>query len=129
MDKLLYEKESYIIRGGCFEVYKQFRNRHKEKVYGRALVSYLKDKGLDIETEKQVPIYFGKEKVGVYIPDIVVNGRIFVELKCKLFVAKDDIQQFWYYLKATNYKLGFLVNFGASDGVQIVRRVYSESKK
>ena len=129
MDKLLYEKESYIIRGGCFEVYKQFRNRHKEKVYGRALTSYLKEKGLSIETEKQVPIYFGKEKVGVYIPDIVVNDCLFLELKCKPFVLKDDIQQFWYYLKATNYQLGFLINFGAADGVQIIRRVYSDAKK
>ncbi len=124
MGKLIYEKESYIIRGGCFEVYKQFRNRHKEKVYRRALTIYLRKHGLQIEEEKQLPIYFDGEKVGLYIPDIVVNDSLFLELKCKPFVSKDDITQFWYYLKVTNFRLGFLINFGATNGVEIVRRVH-----
>lgn len=128
MGKLLYEKESYIIRGGCFEVYKQFRNRHKEKVYGRALTIYLQKHGLYVEQEKQLPIYFSGEKVGVYIPDIVVGGRIFLELKCKPFLSQDDKAQFWYYLKVTDFQLGFLVNFGRKNGVEITRRVYSMSK-
>jgi len=120
-------------------VYKQFRNRHKEKVYERALLAYLKNKGLSVETERQIPIYFNNRetgakpdteltrsliKVGVYIPDLVINNCIFIELKCKPFLTKDDIRQFWYYLKATDYKLGFLVNFGGTSGVQIFRRVH-----
>lgn len=129
MEKFLYEKESYIIRGGAFEVYKQFRNRHKESIYQRALIEYLKEKGLKVETEKQIPIYFNSKKVGIYIPDIIVNDSIFLELKCKPFVTKDDIKQFWYYLKASNYKVGYLINFGSSDGVQIIRRVYDTARK
>ncbi len=126
MDKLLFEQESYVIRGGCFEVYKQLRNRHKEKVYARALIIYLRKKGLSIEQEKQLPIYFDSEKVGVYIPDIIVNGKIFIELKCKPFITKEDKAQFWYYLKATHFRLGFLINFGKENGVEIIRRVYGE---
>lgn len=126
MSKLIYEKESYIIRGGCFEVYKQFRNRHKEKVYRRALIIYLRNKGLTVEEEKQLPLYFDSEKVGIYIPDIVVHGKIFIELKCKSFVTKEDKAQFWHYLKITGFRLGFLVNFGTENGVEIIRRVYGE---
>jgi len=37
--------------------------------------------------------------------------------------------QFRYYLKATNYKLGFLINFGSPYGVQIIRRVYDTARK
>lgn len=126
MGTLLFEKESYIIRGGCFKVYKQFRNRHKENVYRRSLVLYLKKNAFEIEEEKQIPIYFEGQKVGSYIPDIVVNGRIFIELKCKPAITKDDINQFWYYLKASDFELGFLVNFGAKNGVEIFRRVHSK---
>lgn len=129
MEKFLYKKESYIIRGGAFEVYKQFRNRHKESIYQRALIEYLKEKGLKVEIEKQIPIYFNSKKVGIYIPDIIVNDSIFLELKCKPFITKDDIKQFWYYLKASNYKVGYLINFGSSDGVQIIRRVYDTARK
>ena len=92
--KLLYKKESYIIQGGAFEIYKQFRNRHKEKVYLRAYIAYLQEKGLTVEREKQIPVYFNGKKVGVYIPDLVVNGRIFIELKCKPRITKEDIKQF-----------------------------------
>lgn len=126
MSKLLYERESYIIRGGCFEVYKQFRNLHKEKVYGRALAIYLRKNGLMVEQEKQIPLYFDSEKVGIYIPDIVVNGKIFIELKCKPFLTKADKAQFWHYLKIAGFRLGFLVNFGAENGVEIIRRIYGD---
>lgn len=128
-EKLLYKQESYLIQGGAFEVYKQFRNNHKEKIYQRALVEYLKEKGLIINSEKQIPIFFKEKNVGTYIPDIVVNDSIFIELKCKPFISKEDLQQFWYYLKATSYVLGYLINFGAPDGVQITRRVYDKARK
>ena len=103
MSKILYEKESYIIRGVCFEIYKEFRNRHKEKVYNKALLGHLKRKGLSVEQEKQIPIFFKGERVGVYVPDIIVENKILLELKCKPFVGKEDISQFWYYLKITNF--------------------------
>lgn len=127
--RLLYEEESYLIRGGAFEVYKQFRNRHKESIYSRALVEYLKSRGLTVDRERQIPVYFHGKKVGIYVPDIVVNSRIFIELKCKPRITKDDLSQFWYYLKASNFKVGFLINFGSPNGVQIARRVYDTAKK
>jgi GxxExxY protein len=128
-EKVLYKEESYIIQGGAFEVYKQFRNRHKEIIYQRALVEFLKNKGLATNREKQIPIYFQNKKVGVYIPDIVVNDQIFIELKCKPIITQDDIKQFWYYLKCSDYKVGYLINFGTPQGVQIIRRVYDTARK
>lgn len=127
--KLLYKDESYIIQGGAFEVYKQFRNRHKERVYLMALVEYLKNKGLTVDKEKQVPVYFQEKKVGTYIPDVVVNDRIFIELKCKSVITQEDVRQFWHYLKASDYKVGYLINFGQSKGVQIIRRIYDTARK
>lgn len=126
--ELLYKQESYIIQGGAFEVYKQFRNRYKEKVYSRSLGFYLQEHGLSVETEKQIPVYFNQKKVGIYIPDLVINNCIFVELKCKPAITNDDIKQFWHYLKATDYLLGYLINFGQPKGVQIFRRVYDTAR-
>jgi len=127
--KLLYKEESYIIQGGAFEVYKQFRNRYKETVYQRALLEYLKSKGLIVDKEKQIPIYFQNKKVGTYIPDIVVNNKIFIELKCKPNITQEDIKQFWHYLKGSDYKVGYLINFGSLKGVQIIRRIYDTARK
>lgn len=127
--KLLYKEESYLVQGGAFEIYKQFRNSYKETVYQRALVEYLKNKGLVVNKEKQIPIYFQNKKVGTYVPDIVVNDCIFIELKCKPNITQGDIKQFWYYLKGSNYKVGYLINFGDFRGVQIIRRVYDTARE
>lgn len=103
---LLYPKESYIIRGIAFDIYKQFRNNHKERVYHNAYYLGLTYKGLKI-----------------------VNDIIFIEIKAKPRLTQNDIKQFWYYLKGSNYKLGFLINFGSPNGVQIFRRVYETARK
>ena len=128
MPNLLYPEESYKIRGACFAVYKQFRNTQKESVYQRALLQHLKTLGLLVEREKQLPIFYLESKVGVYIPNILVNQAIIIELKAKPFLHKDDVKQFWFYLKNSQFRLGFLVNFGEHDGVKIIRRVYDTAR-
>jgi GxxExxY protein len=115
-------------RGVAFEIYKQFRNNHKEKIYHNAFCLALICKGFKVEKEKQINIYYNNKKVGVYTPDLIVNDSILIELKAKPNLTKQDIEQFWHYLKGSNYKLGFLINFGAPMGVQIIRRVYETAR-
>jgi len=126
MVELIYKQESYIIQGVAFDIYKKFRNRHKEKIYQNSFYSGLKDKGLNVEKEKRIDILYSNKKVGTNTPDLVVNNAIFIELKVKPRITQEDIRQFWYYLKASGYRLGFLINFGASNGVQIIRRIYGK---
>jgi GxxExxY protein len=128
-NKFLYQKESYIIRGASFSLYKKFRNTQKESVYQRSLAVELETKGLKVQREQQLPVFHLGKKVGVYIPDLLVNEAIIIELKAKPFLHKKDIQQFWYYLKNSNYNLGFLINFGEHDGVKIERRVYDTARR
>lgn len=127
--QLIYPTESFLIRGACFEIYKKFRNTQKESIYQNALYYELLSKNLSVVKEKALPIYHLGNKVGIYRPDLLINDAIIIELKAKPFLHKDDIQQFWYYLKNSEFKLGFLINFGESDGVKIVRRVYDISRK
>lgn len=129
MSKLLFPNESYLIRGACFRVYRRFRNTQKELIYQRSLFEELKLAGLLIEREKQLPVFHLGVKVGVYVPDIIVNNNIILELKAKPFLHSDDIKQFWYYLKNSDYKLGFLINFGEPNGVKIVRRVFDQARQ
>lgn len=126
---LLFPEESFIIRGACFTIYKIFRNTQKEVIYQRALAEELKNKRLSVEREKQLPIYYRDKKVGVYTPDLLINNKIIIELKAKPVLHKEDVQQFWYYLKNSNFNLGFLVNFGEPSGVNIIRRVYDTARQ
>lgn len=125
--QLLYPDESFLIRGACFEVYKKFRNTQKESVYQNSLSVELIQQGLHVVKEKQLPVYYLKTKVGIYKPDLIINETVIIELKAKPFLHKDDIKQFWYYLKNSKFKLGFLINFGEPNGVKIIRRVYDSA--
>lgn len=127
-EKFLYSDITYKIRGACFEVYKQFGGAFKEKVIENALLEELKNRELEIETQKRIDIYFKDKKVGTYVPDIIVNKSVLVELKCKPFITKEDERQFWLYLKGSEYKLGLLINFG-SNKLEIRRRIYDSARK
>ncbi len=124
----LYEKETYLIRGACFEVWKEFKGMFKESIIERALVIALKNKRLQIETQKRINIYFQGQKVGTYIPDIIVNDCILIELKSKPFITKQDKEQFWKYLKGSCYKLGLLINFSPT-ALTIKRVVFDTARQ
>jgi len=126
-EELLYEKESFLIRGACFDLYKEFGGAFKESVINKALVLEFKTRDLKIENQKRIEIKHRNEKVGTYVPDIIVGDKILVELKVKPFLTKEDEKQFWYYLRGSKYKLGFLINFGTHK-LEIKRRIYDKAR-
>jgi GxxExxY protein len=124
---LLYEKDTFKIREACREVWKEFGGIFKEKIIDRALTLAMRKKNLKVDSQKRINIYFLGEKIGGYIPDKVINDRILMEIKCKPFLEKEDKKQFWYYLKASPYKVGILVNF-APKKLEFIRRVYDKAR-
>jgi GxxExxY protein len=121
----IYEKESYEVRGACFNVYNKLGGGIKEKIVERALLSEFKNSGLDVKSQVRIKIFYNNEEIGAYIPDFVVNDKIILELKSKPFITKMDEKQFWSYLRGSDYKLGFLVNFG-TQRLTIKRFIHTE---
>jgi GxxExxY protein len=102
---------TYKINGAVYEVFRVLGHGFLEKVYENALVVELQNSGL--VTRNQVPIkvtYKGVE-IGDYFADILVEDKVLVELKAVEFLQKIHEAQLLNYLKATNYKIGLLVNF------------------
>ena len=128
INDFLYEQESYKIRGACFEVWKQFKGMFKESIIDNALTIALQAKGLAVESQKRINIYFQDKKVGTYIPDKIINGIILIELKSKALVTKHDLETFWNYLKGSEYKLGFFINFSPTK-LEIKRVVYDTARE
>jgi len=117
-----------LIREACSEVWKEFGGAFKESIIDKSLSIALKRKGLIVDDQRRIDISFRDKKVGVYIPDKIVNDVILIELKCKPMLLKEDEKQFWYYLKATNFKVGLLINFGTKK-VEILRRIYDKARE
>ena len=127
-DKLLYEKLTYKVRGCIFNVYNQLGFGHKENVYSRALAIELSKNKISFAQEHPLDVIYDGQKVGVYRPDFIVDGKILLELKSVPFLSKASAIQLIYYLKGTNFKLGLLVNFGSSR-LEIRRKIWSNPRK
>ena len=125
MKSLLYQDESYKIRGACFNVYNILGGGIQEKIITRALIQELLSKELKIESQPRIDIVYKGKKIGIYIPDIIINNTIIVEIKSKPLITKEDEKQFWSYLKGSLYKLGFLINFSPSELI-IKRFIHTE---
>jgi len=102
---------TYLINGAIFEVNRVLGAGFLEKVYENALMVELVKR--EIKSESQVPIkvkYKGVE-VGDYYADIVVENLVILELKTVEKLQKIHEAQLLNYLKASEYKIGLLVNF------------------
>jgi len=128
MAELLYKDLSYTIQGAAYEIYKKLGNVHKENVYHNAYIVALKNKELDVKRDRRIEIFYENKKVGTYTPDLIVNDEILIELKAKPFLMKEDVKQFWHYLKCSIYRLGYLINFGSANKVEVIRRVYDTAR-
>jgi len=99
----------------------------KKRFIDNALTIALEKRGLEVKNQVKINVYFDDKKVGVYIPDKIINDCILLELKCKSYLTKEDKRQFWLYLKGSEYKLGLLINFG-SEKLEIERRIYDQAR-
>lgn len=124
----LYEGESYKIRGACFQVWNALGSAFKESAVDKALTKEIRGRGLKVEDQKRIDIIYNGEKIGNYIPDKVIEDKIILELKRKSYLTKQDVKNFWNYLRGSKYKLGFLVNFG-DERLEIKRVVYEKARK
>ena len=82
----------------------------------------------NIERQKRVSVYFKEKQIGDHILDLVVDGRIILELKAVAEVAPIHKQQALSYLKATSIQLALIINFGAKR-LQVSRVVYTKPMK
>lgn len=126
MVELLYEDESYKIRRACFNVCNTLGGGIQEKIIQRALFKELLLQGLKTKDQVRLDIVYKGEKIGIYIPDIIIDDRIIIEIKSKPLSTKGDEKQFWGYLKNSKYKLGFLVNFSPQE--LIIKRFIHTNK-
>ena len=124
IEPLIYETESYDIRGAIFEVYSILGSGYLEEVYQNALEEEFRLRGIPFEAKKKIDVvYKGRNCGNYYFPDFICYDKIIVEIKAVESIHEKHKAQLMNYLKATGYKVGFLVNFGSYPKVSIYRVV------
>ena len=115
MEKLLHsEITSEIIGAGC-EVWRVLGYRFLEKVYENALVAELRRRGLNVQQQVAIDVIYKSEVVGQYIADLVVNNAVLIELNAEKELQFQHEAQLLNYFKATNLRVGMLMNFGQAS--------------
>jgi len=113
---VLFKDESYQIVGACMAVHRELGCGFLEAVYQEALEEEFKAKGVPYVREQFLDIsYKGKLLNKTYKADFVCYGKVIVELKALATITSVHQSQLINYLKASQVKLGLLVNFGGSS--------------
>ena len=92
-----------------------------EKVYKNAMVVELRKLNLNFETEKLIQVLYDGIVVGEYRTDIIVEGKLILELKATQDLSIANEVQLVNYLTSTGIDDGLLINFG-SDKLQFKRK-------
>ncbi len=119
---LIYEQETFAIRGAVFEVYREMGCGYLEAVYQECLEKELFRLKIPFVSQKELCLtYKGEQLNQTYKPDLICFDKIILELKAVKKIAPEHKAQIINYLKATDIKLGLLINFGSHPNSQVVR--------
>jgi GxxExxY protein len=115
------EATATAIVDSAYTVHKKLGPGLLESVYLRFLILELRKRGLNVKTQVKLPIkYDGVEYDEYYILDILVDDCVIVELKAIEKIMPVHKAQILTYLKLSELRLGFLINFNdnnISDGM------------
>lgn len=100
------------IIGAAIEVHRILGPGLLESVYEECLCRELGLRGIDFERQKELPLTDKGIKLGNgYRLDVVVDGKVIMELKACEKIEPIGEAQILTYLKLTGLKTGLLINF------------------
>lgn len=107
------------------EVYNELGSGFLEAVYQEAMEIESRDRKLPFESQRVLKIKYKNTTLKKeYVVDLIYFENIIVELKAVEKLSGKEEAQIINYLKATGLKVGVLINFGSSTGLQWKRFVY-----
>ena len=111
---LEHEDLTEKIIGAAIEVHRTLDPGFLESIYENALVIELRKRGLEVQQQLEIPVYYDEIQVGEHRLDILVEKTIVVELKAVKTIESVHFAIVRSYLKALRLRLGLILNFSAT---------------
>ena len=119
--------------GAAIKVHRKLRPGLLESAYEACLAHELEKLGLHVERQKAVPLVYETVKLECALrADLLVEGRVVVELKCKEGLHPVDEAQLLSHLRLLNIPVGLLINFHVvmlKDGIRRMVNNYRDPEE
>jgi GxxExxY protein len=103
--------ETERIIGCAFAVLNSLGHGYHEKPYEESLVVDFLFHDIPFSQQERFPIVYRNTKVGEYIPDLIVFGKIIVDTKTIERITEHEVGRMLNYLRATGLQVGLILNF------------------
>jgi len=114
-EKRVFDDGTYEIIGLAMKVHNQLWPGLREETYKKALKKVLEKEGFKVEEEKEVEYKIDWEKVWYGKVDLVVDGKIALELKSTKMFKWDYFKQLRSYINNSDLETGLILNFYNKD--------------
>lgn len=113
-----------IVVDRALEVHKSMGPGLLESTYEACLFYELSQAGLYVEMQKAIPVVYNEMHLNCgYRADLLVEGKVVIEIKSVEALCEVHMAQILTYLKLSGCKLGYLINFNVKLLKDGLRRV------
>jgi GxxExxY protein len=119
-----HNRITHTILGGALAVHKALGPGLLESAYEACLAFELSERGLKVERQKALPVRYREVDLDCgYRIDLLLDGKVIVEVKAVERLNPVHEAQLLSYLKLSNCKVGLLINFNVRILKNGVRRL------
>ena len=113
-----------IIVDAAFAIHRSLGPGLLESAYENCLIIEMLERGLHVESQVALPLYYKNQQVGIgYRADMRINHSVIVEIKSVEALNDVHLSQMLTYLKISQCKIGYLVNFNCVNLKHGIRRI------
>lgn len=125
-ERLLDAELSDRVLGAFYDVYNALGTGFLEGVYEAALLLELRARGLEVEQQCPLQVRYRDAIIGEFRVDLLVEGRLILEIKAVSQIVQAHEAQLVNYLRASGVPVGLLLNFGPKP--QFKRKIVSTGR-
>jgi len=118
MPRYKHEELTREIISSAYAVHNTLGYGFLEKIYHSALIIELESREIPVENQKKLIVRYRDKIIGEFMPDIIVDSSVIVEVKSTENHNPAFEAQLLNYLKATDFEVGLLINFGRTVGIK-----------
>jgi GxxExxY protein len=117
-----------IILAAFYAVHRELGHGFVESVYVRALMLELIQRGIDIEAESPLSVFYKGTKVGLFRAPLIVEGRVVVQVRTTDHPADLDRLQLRNHMRCAQAEIGLLLHFGPAPDFLLLDGVASPGR-